>query len=65
MSARTENSSTAVLYWNTHPSFKPWFLAAMGLCLLNFILFMTWAIRWYFRALAAQKLSHAETQPDA
>ncbi len=56
----------AVLYWSNHPSFKPWFLAAMALVLLNFFVFMFFAIRWYVRAIAAAKEpAQSSPQPGA
>ena len=45
----------AVLYYERHPQAKPLFLAAMALVLLNFAVFMAWALRWYFRQAASQR----------
>lgn len=45
----------AVLYYDKHPEAKPLFIAAMVLVAINFIVFTVWAVRLYFRRLAAQR----------
>jgi predicted membrane channel-forming protein YqfA (hemolysin III family) len=43
----------AVLLYEKHPQYKPVFIFAMALIVINFIAFMWWAVRWQSRQAAS------------
>jgi membrane protein YdbS with pleckstrin-like domain len=53
----------AVLYYQTHPSYKPLFIAAIVFDAVLFLAYMYYGWRWYFRQLALQR-SKANTPSD-
>ena len=39
----------AALLYEKHPQYKPLFIAAMALVLVNFVICMWWSFRWWLR----------------
>ena len=54
----------AVVLYEKHPQYKPVFIAAMVLVVLNFIGFMGWAIRWRSRQSVPQKPGRVPGKPN-
>ena len=44
----------AALLYEKHPQYKPLFIAAIALVLINFVGMMWWAIRWRSRQMSSR-----------
>lgn len=54
----------AVFLYEKHPQYKPVFIAAMVLVVINALCFMVWAIRWRSRQSASQKPGRVPGNPN-
>ena len=52
----------AALLYQTHPQYKPLFIAAIAFDAVAFVLFMIFGTRWYFRATARLKAQQTDQQ---
>jgi hypothetical protein len=52
------------MLYEKHPQYKPVFIAAMVLVVINALYFMWWAWRWQSRRSVPQKSSRVLGKPD-